>query len=90
MIVLMYSLLIDDVAELRNNSDVRAHKIKTLTAENTKLAAEVDKFRRDLSQIQEFSSLIDQAESNGQNYLQMMRNLKTYLTVGDQGHEVSI
>jgi hypothetical protein len=91
--VLTISLLIDDVAELRNNSDVRAHKIKTLTAENTKLSVEVDKFRRDLSQIQEFSSLIDQAESNSQNYLQMMRNLKSYLTVGDQniqGNEVSI
>lgn len=91
--ILIISLLIDDVAELRNNSDVRAHKIKSLTAENTKLSAEVDKFRRDISQIQEFSSLIDQAESNGQNYLQMMRNLKTYLTVGDhniQGHDVSI
>ena len=81
------SLLIDDVAELRNNSDVRAHKIKALTAENNKLSLEVDKYRRDLSQIQEFSSLIDQAESNGQNYLQMMRNLKTYLAVGDQNHQ---
>lgn len=75
---------------MRNNSDVRAHKIKTLTAENTKLSLEVDKFRRDLSQIQEFSSLIDQVESNGQNYLQMMRNLKSYLAVGDQGHEATI
>ena len=87
------SLLIDDVAELRNNSDVRAHKIKSLSAENTKLTVEVDKFRKDLAQIHEFSSLIDQVESNGQNYLQMMRNLKSYLAVGDQnnnGHEVTI
>ena len=81
------------MAELRNNADVRAHKIKALSAENTKLAVEVDKFRRDLAQIQEFSSIIDQVETNGQNYLQMMRNLKTYLVTGDQSnqsHEVSI
>jgi regulator of replication initiation timing len=72
--------LIDDVAELKNASDVRTHKLKTLSTENKKLKLEVDKYKRDLAQIKEFSSILDQVESNGQSYLQLMRNVKTYLT----------
>ena len=73
------SLLIDDVAELRNTADVRTHKIKTLTTDNKRLGVELDKYKRDLAQIKEFSSILEQVETNGQNYLQLMRNLKTYL-----------
>lgn len=89
------NLLIDDVAELRNGADVRAHKLKTLSAENKKLSLDCEKYKRDLSQIREFSSILEQVESNGQNYLQLMRNMKNYLTTsggaegadGTNGHD---
>ncbi len=71
------------MAELRNNADVRSHKLKTLTSENKKLRVEVERYKRDLAQIKEFSTVLEQVESNGQNYLQLMRNLKTYLSTNN-------
>ncbi len=78
------------MAELRNNADVRSHKLKTLTSENKKLRIDVEKYKRDLAQIKEFSAVLEQVESNGQNYLQLMRNLKTYLATNNEAGDGSI
>lgn len=78
------------MAELRNNADVRSHKLKTLTSENKKLRVEVERYKRDLAQIKEFSTVLEQVESNGQNYLQLMRNLKTYLSTNNDDGAIDI
>ncbi|KAJ3411853.1 hypothetical protein HDV05_001642 [Chytridiales sp. JEL 0842] len=73
------SLLVDDVAELRNSGELRSNKIQMLIKENQELQVQVDKFMREMSARKEFSSLIGQIESSGENYLHLMRNMRSYL-----------
>ncbi|TPX76883.1 hypothetical protein CcCBS67573_g01878 [Chytriomyces confervae] len=59
------SLLIDDVAELRNTTDIKTSKLQNLIKENQDLKIAVEKFKRESFARQEFQHL--------------MRNMKSYL-----------
>ncbi|KAJ3041743.1 hypothetical protein HDV00_008831 [Rhizophlyctis rosea] len=80
------SLLIDDVAELRNTTDLRTHKLSNLTSENHQLRLELERFQKQLSARGEFSSLLREVENSGENYLSLMRNVRMFLK-GDDGDE---
>ncbi|KAI8607792.1 hypothetical protein BC830DRAFT_81546 [Chytriomyces sp. MP71] len=73
------SLLIDDVAELRNTTEIKTNKLKALLQENQDLKVAVEKFKRESYARQEFQHLISEIESKGENYLHLMRNMKSYL-----------
>ncbi|KAJ3213985.1 hypothetical protein HDU67_002244 [Dinochytrium kinnereticum] len=74
------SLLIDDVAELRNTSEIKNLKIAALIKENQELQVQIDKFTREMSARKEFSHLITEIESSGENYLNLMHNMRNYLS----------
>lgn len=73
------SLLIDDVAELRNTSEIKAMRLQQLIKENQDLKVQLDKFSREMSARKEFSHLITAIESSGENYMHLMRNMRSYL-----------
>ena len=75
------SLLADDVAELQNQVSVTTHKVTALTNQNQKLALDIEKHKRDLATMQGFSSVLDQVETNGQNYLNLMKDMRKYIQV---------
>jgi hypothetical protein len=66
------SLLVDDVAELRNTGEIRSSKIQALLKENQDLQVQVDKFMREMTARKEFTSLIGQIESSGENYMHLV------------------
>ncbi|KAJ3296148.1 hypothetical protein HDU79_007402 [Rhizoclosmatium sp. JEL0117] len=73
------SLLIDDVAELRNTTEIKTIKLQNLIEENRDLKVQVDRFKRESYARQEFQHLIQEIEAKGENYLHLMRNMKSYL-----------
>ncbi|KAI8833371.1 hypothetical protein BC829DRAFT_407860 [Chytridium lagenaria] len=73
------SLLIDDVAELRNTTELKNLKIASVLKENQELQVQIEKFTREMSARKEFSHLIHEIESSGDNYLHLMRNMRNYL-----------
>ncbi|KAL2913622.1 hypothetical protein HK105_206924 [Polyrhizophydium stewartii] len=75
------SLLTDDVAELKNQLDLALRKMATLNEKNNSLSVELERYKRDLKTLQNFASVLDQVESNGQNYLQLMRDMRKYLEI---------
>ncbi|KAH6578439.1 hypothetical protein BASA61_000197 [Batrachochytrium salamandrivorans] len=75
------SLLTDDVAELKIQLDDTTQRLSSTNSKNNTLVMELEKYKRDLKTLQEFASVLDQVESNGQNYLQLMRNMRKYLDV---------
>ncbi|KAJ3125467.1 hypothetical protein HK101_005925, partial [Irineochytrium annulatum] len=72
-------LLIDDVAELRNSAELRNMKIAAIRRENQDLMVQVEKFTREMAARKEFSNLVTEIESSGENYLQLMQNMRQYL-----------
>ncbi|KAJ3115502.1 hypothetical protein HDU96_000536 [Phlyctochytrium bullatum] len=70
------SLLIDDVAELRNSKELKNLKIASLLKENQDLQVQIEKFTRELSARKEFSHLINEIEASGDNYLQLTKAFK--------------
>ncbi|KAL3894475.1 MAG: hypothetical protein SGCHY_005256, partial [Lobulomycetales sp.] len=77
------SLLIDDVGELRNASEINSSKVKTLLREKQELQVKVAKFEREMNARKEFSEMMQQLEHSGENYLGLMRNMKTLMTSVD-------
>ncbi|KAJ3067201.1 hypothetical protein HDU98_009601 [Podochytrium sp. JEL0797] len=73
------SLLIDDVAELRNTTEIKTNKLQHLIEENRDMKVQIEKFKRESYARQEFQHLIGEIESKGENYLHLMRNMKSYL-----------
>ncbi|KAJ3399646.1 hypothetical protein HDU80_007714 [Chytriomyces hyalinus] len=73
------SLLIDDVAELRNTTEIKTSKLQNLIKENQDLKIAVEKFKRESYARQEFQHLVSEIETKGENYLHLMRNMKSYL-----------
>ncbi|KAJ3025918.1 UNVERIFIED_CONTAM: hypothetical protein HDU68_006503 [Siphonaria sp. JEL0065] len=73
------SLLIDDVAELRNTTEIKTIKLQKLIEENRDLKVAVERFKRESYARQEFQHLIQEIEAKGENYLHLMRNMKSYL-----------
>ncbi|KAI9348655.1 hypothetical protein BDR26DRAFT_707750 [Obelidium mucronatum] len=73
------SLLIDDVAELRNTTEIKTIKLQKLIDENRDLKVHVERFKRESYARQEFQHLIQEIEAKGENYLHLMRNMKSYL-----------
>lgn len=63
------SLLIDDVGELRNASEINSSKVKTLLREKQELQVKVAKFEREMNARKEFSEMMQQLEHSGENYL---------------------
>ncbi|KAJ3037745.1 hypothetical protein HK097_003424, partial [Rhizophlyctis rosea] len=78
------SLLIDDVAELRNSTDLRTHKLSTLTAENRQLRLELERYQKQVSARGEFSHLLKEVENSGESYLTLMRNVRQFLKGDDE------
>ncbi|KAJ3381392.1 hypothetical protein HDU84_005138 [Entophlyctis sp. JEL0112] len=83
------SLLIDDVAELRNTTEIKTSKLQQLLFENQELKVQVEKFKRETYARQEFQHLISEIEAKGENYLHLMRNMKSYLHRPNQRKESS-
>ncbi|KAJ3096373.1 hypothetical protein HDU97_005942 [Phlyctochytrium planicorne] len=76
------SLLIDDVAELRNTTEIKNLKMASLIKENQELQVQIEKFTREMSARKEFSHLITEIESSGDNYLQLVSvNFKSFENV---------
>ncbi|KAJ3217836.1 hypothetical protein HK099_005320 [Clydaea vesicula] len=73
------SLLIDDVAELRNSTEINSNKVKTLVREKQELQVELAKYQREMSARKEFSSMLQNLEASGENYLGLMRNMKCFI-----------
>lgn len=73
------SLLIDDVAELRNNNELNSMKVSQLQRENHELKSELEKYQREMSTRKDFEGLISEIEMSGENYLHLMKNVKSYL-----------
>ncbi|KAJ3131890.1 hypothetical protein HK100_005920 [Physocladia obscura] len=65
------SLLIDDVAELRNTTDIKASKLQHLIRENQDMKIQIEKFKREAFARQEFQHLISEIEAKGENYLHL-------------------
>ncbi|KAJ3243099.1 hypothetical protein HK104_008163, partial [Borealophlyctis nickersoniae] len=68
------SLLIDDVAELRNSTDLRTSKISHLLSENRDLKLDIEKLTRQVAARGEFTHLLREVESSGENYLSLMKS----------------
>lgn len=77
------SLLIDDVAELRNISEINGFKVSSLLKEKQELQVELAKFQREMKARKEFSSMISELEHSGENYLGLMRNIKCFMGEGE-------
>ncbi|KAJ3334370.1 hypothetical protein HDU76_000063 [Blyttiomyces sp. JEL0837] len=73
------SLLVDDVAELRNTTEIKSMKMKNLLKENEELHSQLEKFMREMEARKEFGNLIGEIESTGENYLHLMRNMRSFL-----------
>ncbi|KAI8813011.1 hypothetical protein BJ742DRAFT_865963 [Cladochytrium replicatum] len=72
-------LLVDDVAELRNATEIRQSKVQQLMREKQEAQMQLERFQREMSARREFSHLIQELESSGENYLELMRNMRTIL-----------
>lgn len=73
------SLLIDDVGELRNSTEIQTSKVKTLLKEKQELQVLVARYERELAARKEFTHMIQELEHSGENYLGLMRNMKSLL-----------
>jgi hypothetical protein len=63
------SLLIDDVGELRNATEINSSKVKTLLRDKQELQVKVAKYEREMNARKEFSKTIAELEHSGENYL---------------------
>jgi chromosome segregation ATPase len=77
------SLLIDDVGELRNATEINSSKVKTLLRDKQELQVKVAKYEREMNARKEFSKTIAELEHSGENYLGLMRNMKTLISSVD-------
>ncbi|KAJ1560902.1 hypothetical protein HK096_006775, partial [Nowakowskiella sp. JEL0078] len=73
------NLLIDDVAELRNASENRQKKVQQLMREKQEVQVEMEKFQGEMGARRDFAQLIQELESSGENYLGLMRNMRSFL-----------
>ncbi|KAI9209238.1 uncharacterized protein BJ171DRAFT_111617 [Polychytrium aggregatum] len=73
------SLLIDDVAELRNANEINQIKLVGLQKDKKELTADVEKYQKEMSKRRELEELIGKVEMSGENYLHLMKNVKNYL-----------
>ena len=69
------------MAELKNQVDMLTRKQATLTSTNNQLTVDLERQKRDLKTLQNFTAVLDQVESNGLNYLEQMREMRKYLEV---------
>ena len=70
----------DDLAQLKNNQEINTEKIKILTHEKQQLIVELAKYQREMAARKEFSSMITELEESGENYLELMRNVKCFIS----------
>ncbi|EGF80252.1 hypothetical protein BATDEDRAFT_88662 [Batrachochytrium dendrobatidis JAM81] len=76
-------LLTDDVAEIKIQLETVLARLSTATSKNNSLVIQIEKYKRDLDTLQKFASVLDQVETNGQNYLQLMRDMRKYLNTNE-------
>jgi chromosome segregation ATPase len=95
------SLLIDDVGELRNATEINSSKVKNLLRDKQELQVKVAKYEREMNARKEFSKTIAELEHSGENYLgyvmlgyligfSLMRNMKTLISSVDGNVEEEI
>lgn len=83
------SLLIDDVAEIRNTAELNIMKVKNLTKERQELLLELSKYQREMAARKEFTHMVQQLEHSGENYLGLMRNVRHFLHTSSDKEEIS-
>ncbi|KAJ1562443.1 hypothetical protein HK405_012083 [Cladochytrium tenue] len=66
------SLLIDDVAELRNTGEIKVMRLQQLVRENQDLKVQLDKFAREMAARREFDHLINEIEKSGEDYMHLI------------------
>lgn len=67
------------MADMKNQLDTTKHKFKIMQEKYNICTSKLEKSERDQAKLLELTAAMDQVESNGQSYLQMMKEMKAQL-----------
>ena len=81
------SLLVSDVADLRNIVLMKERRVTSLTKDLHVAKTSLDQYKRELSHRQEFDHLVREVAASGESYMSLMRGVRSFIrpSKGDSG-----
>lgn len=81
----MNSVLTSDVTQLRHSDENKTRRLQEMMKTTSNLQVELERSERERLARKQFGQLVHQIEQSGENYLHLMKSVRSYLTKGPDG-----